>query len=142
MASPSGPNRLYDALAMTAHQPPPLHLACLCAAWCRLCDGYAAVFADAVAVLRQARPLLQAHWIDIEDESDLVGDLDVETFPTLVLVQGPHTLFAGTLTPQPETLLRVLRAALDGADRGAPPTSQPPEVLAFAERLLQRPAQR
>jgi len=94
-----------------------------------------------VAVLRQARPLLQAHWIDIEDESDLVGDLDVETFPTLV-VQGPHTLFAGTLTPQPETLLRVLRAALDAADRGAPPAAQPPEVMAFAERLLQRPAQR
>lgn len=127
---------------MNAHQPPPLHLACLCAAWCRLCDGYAAVYADAVAVLRQTRPLLQAHWIDIEDESDLVGDLDVETFPTLVLVQGPHTLFAGTLTPQPETLLRVLRAALDAADRGAPPAPQPPEVLAFAERLLQRPAQR
>jgi hypothetical protein len=31
---------------------------------------------------------------------------------------------------------------LDGADRGTPPASQPPEVLAFAERLLQRPAQR
>jgi hypothetical protein len=127
---------------MTATQSPPLHLACLCAAWCRLCDGYAAVFADAVAVLRQARPWLQAHWVDIEDDSELVGDLDVETFPTLVLVQGPHTLFAGALTPQPETLLRVLRAALDGADRGAPAAPQPPEVLAFAERLLQRPAQR
>lgn len=114
---------------------PALHLACLCAAWCRLCDGYAQVFDEAAAVLRQTRPGLQAHWIDIEDESDLVGDLDVETFPTLVLVQGPQTLFAGTLTPQAETLLRVLRAALDGADRGAPPAPQPPEVLAFAERL-------
>ena len=122
-------------MTAAAADPQPLHLACLCAAWCRLCDGYAQVFAEAVRELRGAHPALQAHWIDIEDQSDLVGDLDVETFPTLVLVQGAHTLFAGTLTPQPQTLMRVLRAALDAADRGASPASQPPEVLAFAERL-------
>lgn len=120
---------------MPTAQAPALHLACLCAAWCRLCDGYAQVFTEAVCELRRARPELQDHWIDIEDQSDLVGDLDVETFPTLVLVQGAHTLFAGTLTPQPQTLMRVLRAALDAADRGASPAPQPPEVLAFAERL-------
>lgn len=126
--------------AMATVQPPPLHLACLCAGWCRLCDGYAAVLAEAVAVLRQTRPELQLHWIDIEDESELVGDLEVETFPTLVLVQGPDTLFAGTLTPQLATLLRVLRAALDGRAQGAPPAPQPPEVLSFADRLRRKVA--
>ena len=123
---------------MPATEPQPLHLACLCAAWCRLCDGYASVFAEAVGELQRTRPELQAHWIDIEDESDLVGELDVETFPTLVLVQGAHTLFAGTLTPQPQTLLRVLQAALEAADRGAAAAPQPPEVLDFAARLRQR----
>lgn len=125
---------------MTSADPPDLHLACLCAAWCRLCEAYADVLAQAVGDLRRTHPELQAHWIDIEDQSDLVGDLDVETFPTLVLVQGPHTLFAGTLTPHPETLLRVLRAALEAAGRGAPPAPQPPEVLAFANRLRQQGA--
>ncbi len=119
-----------------------VHLACLCAAWCRLCEGYAAVFADAVAALRRTRPELQAHWIDIEDEADLLGDLEVETFPTLVLVQGRYTLFAGTLTPQLATVLRVLRAALDGAAQGARPAPQPPEVLAFADRLRHKSAAR
>lgn len=125
---------------MSGAPQPSLHLACLCAAWCRLCEGYAGVFDQAVQALRHTHPGLQAHWIDIEDESDLVGELDVPTFPTLVLVSNGHTLFAGSLTPQLETVLRVLRAALQAAQGGAAPAGQPPEVQAFAERLCQRPA--
>ncbi len=113
-------------------------LACLCAGWCRLCDGYVQVFETAAQALRQAHPGLRTHWIDIEDEADLVGDYDVETFPTLVLLQGDAVLFAGVLTPQPETLLRVLRAALEAAALGQRPPAQPPEVLGFAQRLRQR----
>jgi len=117
---------------------PLIHIACLCAAWCRLCDAYAEVFNPVLAALQLQWPQVVVHWIDIEDESDLVGELDVETFPTLVLVQGAHTLFAGTLTPQPQTLLRVLQAALEAADCGASAAPQPPEVLDFAARLRQR----
>ncbi len=113
-----------------------LHVACLCAAWCRTCDAYAAVFEQAMAALRQQQPGLQAHWIDIEDEAELLGDLDIETFPTLVVVAGAQLRFAGSLTPQPETLQRVLRAALEGTT----PTRATPEVLAFAQRLRLRPA--
>lgn len=115
--------------------PPPLHLACLCAAWCRLCDGYRPVFDGVVQTLRQRWPALQAHWIDIEDDAALVGDLDIETFPTLVLVHGSRLLFAGVLTPQPEVLLRVLQAALDG---GAPAAGADPAFQDFARRLLAR----
>jgi thioredoxin-like negative regulator of GroEL len=110
-----------------------LHVACLCAAWCRTCDGYAPLFEQVLATLRATQPQLRTHWIDIEDEADLVGDLDVETFPTLVVADARGVRFAGPLTPQPETLQRVLRAALEGA-----PTAQPPEVQAFALRLLAR----
>lgn len=94
-----------------------LHLACLCAAWCRLCDGYRPVFDAVVAALRREHPQLQAHWIDIEDEAALLGDLDIETFPTLVLARSGQPLFAGVLTPQAEVLQRVLRAALAGGGR-------------------------
>ncbi len=111
-----------------------LHVACLCAAWCRTCDAYAAIFEQAMATLRLQHPALQAHWIDIEDESELLGDLDIETFPTLVIVAGAQLRFAGPLTPQPETLQRVLRAALDNAT----PTPASAEVLAFAQRLRRR----
>lgn len=114
-----------------------LHVACLCAAWCRTCDAYAAVFAQAMATLREQHPDLQAHWIDIEDEAELLGDFDIETFPTLVVVGGGQLRFAGPLTPQPETLQRVLRAALEGIT----PARSSAEVLAFAQRLRLRPHQ-
>ena len=112
-----------------------LHVACLCAAWCRTCEGYAEVFEAAMAQLRQAQPELQARWIDIEDEAELLGDVDIETFPTLVVVQGGQVRFAGPLTPQPETLNRVLRAALGGG----PATPQAAEIEAFARRLIRGP---
>lgn len=124
--------------ASSASPPEPLHLACLCAAWCRLCDGYRPVFDAVVQTLHQRWPALQPHWIDIEDDATLVGDLDIETFPTLVLVRGRQLLFAGVLTPQPEVLLRVLQAALDG---GTPAAGTDPAFQAFAQRLLaQAPA--
>jgi hypothetical protein len=85
---------------------------------------------------------LRSHWIDIEDESDLVGDVDVETFPTLVVVDPGHVRFAGPLTPQPETLARVLRVALGAALEGIPCPPQAPEVEGFAKRLRLRAGQR
>jgi protein-disulfide isomerase-like protein with CxxC motif len=109
-------------------------VACLCAAWCRTCEAYAAVFAQAMADLRREHPGLQAHWIDIEDESELLGELDVETFPTLVVIDASRVRFAGTLTPQPQTLQRVLRAALEDTT----PARYSAEVLAFAQRLRER----
>jgi hypothetical protein len=111
-----------------------LRVACLCAAWCRLCDGYGPLFDQAVAALRLEFPQLQSRWIDIEDESDLVGDLDVETFPTLVALDDKRVLFAGPLTPQPETVTRVLRAALQSSGK-AELEAPAAEVQAFAARL-------
>ena len=107
-------------------------VACLCAGWCRTCDAYLPVLDEVAAEFAARLPGLVVRWIDIEDESDLVGDCDVETFPTIAAVD-PHRLrFFGPLTPQPETLRRVLRSAL--AD-GAAAAAVAPEVLAFAARL-------
>ena len=106
-----------------------VHVACLCAAWCRTCESYQQIFEAACAALPQQG--LRVHWIDIEDEAELVGDLDIETFPTLLISDEEHIRFAGPLTPQPETLKRVLRAHL--AD--ATPARAAPEYMALARRL-------
>lgn len=106
-----------------------VHVACLCAAWCRTCESYQQVFEAACAELPQAG--LHVRWIDIEDEADLIGDLDIETFPTLLIADDEHVRFAGPLTPQPETLRRVLRAHL--AD--ARPAQVEPDYIALAARL-------
>jgi thiol-disulfide isomerase/thioredoxin len=88
-----------------------VHVVCLCAAWCRTCESYQEVFEAACAELPPAS--LRVRWIDIEDEAELIGDLDIETFPTLLIADDERVRFAGPLTPQPETLRRVLRAHLD-----------------------------
>ena len=116
---------------------PTTHLACLCAAWCRLCDDYGPVFDRVARGLREHHPGLQVHWIDIEDEAELLGDFEVETFPTIVVVTGEAVPFAGPLAPQPETLQRVLTAVLSPSHATASP---PPALAAFAARLRSRPA--
>lgn len=118
---------------------PALHVACLCAAWCRLCDAYASVLKSVTEALVLEGLPLRVHWIDIEDDADLVGDLDVETFPTLVIAAGPRVLFAGAVTPQPETLRRLVQATFSGLQEDAPRPCTSSEAQAFAARLTGRP---
>ena len=87
---------------------------CLCAAWCGTCDIYRPLFEE----LARAHPDVRFEWVDIEDESDLVGDLDVETFPTLLIADGERALFLGPLLPQAPVLARLL-ASLQAAPGSA-----------------------
>lgn len=87
----------------------PRWLACLCAEWCGTCRDYRPVF-DQVAA---EHPGVVFVWLDIEDEAALVDDLEIDTFPTVLVGQGARLLFAGPVLPQPGTLSRML-LALDG----------------------------
>ena len=62
-------------------------------------------------------------WIDIEDEADLLHPLDVEDFPTLLLAVGDEPRFFGPVTPQPETLERLIRSHAQNA--GVPALADP-----------------
>lgn len=88
---------------------PTLLVACLCAAWCKLCDDYRAVFAGARTVTGGQAQFV---WLDIEDDEAVLGPLDVDNFPTLLIARGDAPVFFGTLTPQPGTLARLLQKAL------------------------------
>lgn len=89
---------------------------CLCADWCNLCRDYQGVFAQ----MAQRHPALRFAWLDIEDQADLVGDVDVETFPTLLLADAQGTRFFGPVTPQANTLARLLESLENSSLQVAP----------------------
>ncbi len=117
---------------------PQVLVACLCAAWCRLCDEYAPVLEQGCAELVRSGVALRQCWIDIEDEAELIGDFDVETFPTLLIIDRQRVRFAGPVTPQPGTLHRLLRATVVDAGDGAHSSAVESEVDALAARLRER----
>ncbi|MDE2626395.1 MAG: thioredoxin [Burkholderiales bacterium] len=109
-----------------------IRVACLCAQWCGVCGEYAAVFEQAAAAFGARCTFV---WIDIEDEAELVGDVDVENFPTLLIARGDRALFFGTVTPHPQTIARLVQSALDG---GLEPPADTAEIDALARRVSAR----
>jgi thiol-disulfide isomerase/thioredoxin len=87
-------------------------VACLCAGWCVACREYAATYASLAA---QFGADADFAWIDIEDDADALGDLDIENFPTLLIGAGGGGRFFGTVTPQAQTAERLIRSALAGS---------------------------
>lgn len=101
---------------------------CLCAAWCGTCGIYRPLFDE----LARAHPDVRFEWVDIEDESDLAGDLDVETFPTLLIADGQRARFLGPLLPQAAVLQRLLASLRDGSGAA---TAGGSEAQAVFERV-------
>lgn len=91
-----------------------LHVVCLCAQWCGTCREYAPLFDG----LPAQRPAVRTQWMDLEDVEDALGDVDITTFPMLLIVDPAQGLcFAGPVTPQASTLLRLCDAAAAGGLR-------------------------
>jgi thioredoxin 1 len=88
-----------------------MHVFCLCAQWCGTCREYQPIFDQLAAQWPDVRFV----WVDIESHDELLGDLDIENFPTLLIAdhQG-QARFAGTVLPHAETLQRMCQAALAG----------------------------
>ena len=89
---------------------------CLCAAWCGVCRDYEQLFAQMAA----RYPAFRFVWLDVEDQAELVGDIDVETFPTVLLADAQTTWFYGPVTPQATTLSRLLNSLQDASLQAAP----------------------
>ncbi len=101
---------MTELAALDASRAPVL-VACLCAQWCRTCDGYREVFEQAVSALQDAG--VEGMWVDVEDQADALGAVDVENFPTLLIARGDEVVFFGPVMPHASTLTRMLGAALD-----------------------------
>lgn len=82
----------------------PWQVICLCAAWCGVCREWQAAFEQQA----RAHPGVRFAWVDVEDEAEAMGDLDIETFPTLLVAHGPRLLFMGPIAPAGPQLARLL----------------------------------
>jgi len=100
---------------------------CFCAAWCDTCRAYQPKFEELAA----QHPGLLFAWVDIEDHPDLLGDEDVENFPTLLIRRGGRTLFYGPMLPHIGHLQRML----ENLDAGGPDVQTGlPDVAALLRR--------
>jgi thioredoxin 1 len=94
-----------------ASDTPRLLVAGLCAEWCGTCREYEPLLAQ------QARAFAgraDFAWIDVEDHDEVLGALDIENFPTLLIARADEVLFYGTVLPHMQTLARLVQTALDG----------------------------
>ena len=89
----------------------PWLVACLCAAWCRTCDDYRPTF-DALA--REFEREARFVWVDIEDDEDALGGVDVVDFPTLLIAHGELIDFYGPVLPHAQTARQLVQRALRG----------------------------
>jgi hypothetical protein len=100
---------------------------CLCAAWCGVCREWQPTF----EVQARAHAHLRFAWVDVEDEDEAMGDVDIETFPTLLVARGEQVLYLAPIPPfarQFQGLLASLQAD----------PSPAPGLPAGANALLQR----
>jgi hypothetical protein len=80
-----------------------------------VCDDYRSRFEQVRLKVQADYPQGQFLWLDIEDEADLLHPLDVDNFPTILLAVAGQPRFFGPLTPQAQTLERLILAHLNDA---------------------------
>lgn len=77
---------------------------CLCAAWCGVCRDWQPAFRE----LARSQPAVRFAWVDVEDEDAAMGEVEVDTFPTLLVARGASPRFFGPLQPSAPQLARLL----------------------------------
>jgi len=87
-------------------------VACLCAAWCDVCREYRPRF----EALAASHPDKQFLWVDVEDMADVVGDLDIDNFPTLLIQRADVVSFFGIVLPDPGQANRLINASASRSD--------------------------
>lgn len=99
-------------------------VACLCAAWCGVCREWLPAFTQQA----RAHPHMRFSWVDVEDEDEAMGDVDIETFPTLLVARGGQVLFLGPIPPSASQFARML-ATLQARPRPAPALPEGADAL-------------
>jgi thioredoxin-like negative regulator of GroEL len=109
---------------------------CLCAQWCGVCREWRAAFKQAAA----AHPQLRFAWVDVEDEAEAMGDVDIETFPTVLIAGNNRPLFLGPVQPSGGQLARLIASLLHDAPAVSAVSAEAGPLLArLAASVLPKP---
>jgi thioredoxin 1 len=84
-------------------------VACLCAEWCGTCRGYRQGFDE----MAERHPDKRFFWIDIEDQAELLGDIDAENFPTMLIQYGDIVTYFAPVLPDHRHVERLLAAQIE-----------------------------
>ena len=106
----------------------PLVVVAFCAQWCGTCRD----FQPLLQRVASAHPDIVFSWADIEDDAEFVGDIEVDTFPTLALIREGRVLHFGATLPLEAVLTRLLQTLLQ-AGHAQPGIAA--EVATFAGAL-------
>lgn len=86
-------------------------VACLCADWCQICQTWQPAFER---LARELSASARVMWVDIEDEEDTLGPVEVDDFPTLLVARGEEVLFFGTIRADERSVVQVFERARRG----------------------------
>ncbi len=98
----------------------PWLIACLCAAWCDTCQAYRKNFES----IQKEHPDKIFAWVDIEDHSELIDDLDIENFPTILIEYQGKLLFLGTMLPDANLVHKLVKSYADSIEQKSADTIQ------------------
>ena len=101
---------------------------CLCAAWGGVCNEWSPQFTEQA----RAHPAMRFAWVDVEDEDETMGDVDIETFPTLLVARGDEVLYLAPIPPFARQFTRLI-ARLEAQPR--PDPGVPRDANALFARL-------
>ena len=112
--SPADSPRLAEALDSDK-----LVVVSLCAAWCGACREFRLVFERVAA----SRPDTAFVWLDIDSDAQVMGEIDVEDFPTLAIYHAGGLQHFGVSLPNERLVARLIASLSEGRRKATAATA-------------------